>query len=218
VADYFRMILRIKSEVEAYTGQKWDEETTIYDLEPKLLSGEDSFSRTMSMGAFPHYPYMAFLRHHGFPSPLLDWSASHAVAAFFAFRTPSPSDHVAIFAFRERDASGLKEGGSGQPAIRLLGPYVAGPKRHFAQRSHYTICTRWELYSPCFYDHTEVCRPYDPKADFQQDILFKFILPSNQRKEVLAELADYNLNAYTLFGSDEGLLEALSIKEEFGQA
>jgi hypothetical protein len=215
VADYFRMILRIKSEVEAYTGQKWDEEPSIYNLEPKLLSGYDLFSLTMSMGAFPHYSYMAFLRHHGFPSPLLDWSASHGVAAFFAFRSPPPTDHVAIFAFRERDASGMKEGGSDEPAIRLLGPYVAGPKRHFAQRSYYTICTRWEEHSPSFYDHTRVCRPYDPKAEFQQDILFKFILPSNQRKEVLDELADFNLNAFTLFGSEEGLLEALSFREAY---
>jgi hypothetical protein len=215
VADYFRMILRIKSEVEAYTSQKWDEQPSIYDLEPKLLSGYDSFSLTMSMGDFPHYSYMAFLRHHGFPSPLLDWSASSIVAAFFAFRTPPPTDHVAIFAFRERDASGVKEGGSGEPAIRRLGPYVAGPKRHFAQRSQYTICTRWEQQSPSFYDHTRVCRPYDPKAEFQQDMLFKFILPSDQRKEVLTELANYNLNAFTLFGSEEGLLEALSIREAF---
>jgi hypothetical protein len=28
-------------------------------------------------------------------------------------------------------------------------------------------------------------------------------------------MADYNLNAYTLFGSEEGLLEALSVREAF---
>src|SRR5258708_4117141 len=32
------------------------------------------------------YRYMAYLRHFGFPSPLLDWSRSPFVAAFFAFR------------------------------------------------------------------------------------------------------------------------------------
>jgi len=29
--------------------------------------------------------YMIYLRHHGFPSPLLDWSLDRNIAAFFAF-------------------------------------------------------------------------------------------------------------------------------------
>jgi hypothetical protein len=33
----------------------------------------------------PCYPYLAYLRHHGFPSPLLDWTESASVAAYFAY-------------------------------------------------------------------------------------------------------------------------------------
>jgi hypothetical protein len=156
---------------------------------------------------------LAYLRHHGFPSPLLDWSASPFVAAYFAFREVR-EDNVAIFAFRERGPGGFKVGGSDEPAITQLGPYVLGPKRHFAQQSQYTICTRWEQDSPYFANHSDVCRPYDANAQFQQDVVFKFVLPTGERSKVLKELQMYNLNAFSLFGSEESLMESLSIREE----
>jgi hypothetical protein len=82
---------------------------------------------------------MAYLRHHGFPSPLLDWSSSPYVAAYFAFAEPvEDGKNVAIYAYRERGDGGFKIGGNDEPFIRQLGPYVSGPKRHFAQRSQYT--------------------------------------------------------------------------------
>ena len=212
VADHYRTILGMKPEVEAYTGLKWDDEPNIWRIEGNVSGGYEGFNALLTRGEFPHYSYLAYLRHHGFPSPLLDWSASPMVAAFFAFRTPSISDRVAIYGYRERDASGMKSGGSGEPNIRLLGPYVSAPKRHFVQRSFYTMCTLWQQASPIFDSHTKTCRPYDENADHQQDIVYKFVLSSAQRKEVLGELAAYNLNAYTLFGSDEGLMESLSVR------
>ncbi|MGY4358632.1 hypothetical protein ACVW0J_005125 [Bradyrhizobium sp. i1.7.7] len=135
-------------------------------------------------------------------------------AAFFAFRTYSSADHTAIFAYRERDKSGMKVGGSDLPAIRVCGPYVAAPKRHFVQQSQYTICTMWSGQGPYFYDHSLVCGPFDPSKEFQQDMIYKFELPSSERMTALRELGDYGLNAYALFGSEDGLMESLSTREE----
>lgn len=212
IEDYYQTIFKIRTEIQSHTGKSWPEDIELGQIIEKLRGGYDSFSRLMTFGSFPHYAYMAYLRHHGFPSPLLDWSSSPFVAAYFAFREPRVQD-VAIFAFRERGPSGMKIGGSDTPAITQLGPYVLGPKRHFAQQSQYTICTAWEKDRPCFSDHSDVCRPYDPKADFQQDVIFKFVLSYTERRKVLRELQMYNLNAFTLFGSEESLMEHLSIRE-----
>ncbi len=213
IEDHYKTILKIKTEIQAYTGQSWPDDINFSEIQAKLRGGYNSFSRLMTFGSFPHYAYLAYLRHHGFPSPLLDWSASPFVAAYFAFREPR-EEQIAIFAFRERGPGGMKIGGSDTPAITLLGPYVQGPKRHFAQQSQYTICTTWEEHRPFFSEHSKVCRPYDPKAEFQQDVIFKFVLPHDERRKVLNELQMYNLNAFTLFGSEESLMESLSIREE----
>jgi len=62
----------------------------------------------------PVYRYMAYLRHFGFPSPLLDWSRSPFVAAFFAFRDDRAGDKPrrGQFSFTARSRSDKREGKS----------------------------------------------------------------------------------------------------------
>jgi hypothetical protein len=158
------------------------------------------------------YRYMAYLRHFGFPSPLLDWSRSPFVAAFFAFRDDPPGEKPekrSIFAYCERPV-GMKGGTLGQPHIRVIGPYVETHERHFRQRCDYTICGAFDKdYGWRFDSHQSVFDKHHP----MQDRLWKFDLPSSQCKGVLGALSDYNLNAFSLFGSEESLLETMWLRE-----
>jgi hypothetical protein len=158
------------------------------------------------------YRYMAYLRHFGFPSPLLDWSRSPFVAAFFAFRDDPLGEAPkkrSIFAYCERPAA-MKGGTLGQPFIRPIGPYVQTHERHFRQRCDYTICGKYDAdYGWRFDSHQAVFDQGHP----MQDSLWKFDLPSSERKKVLGALNDYNLNAFSLFGSEESLLETMWFRE-----
>jgi hypothetical protein len=51
------------------------------------------------------------------------------------------------------------------------------------------------------------------QRDEDQDLLWKFDIPSIERVEVLRLLDKYNLNAFSLFASEESLVESLAVRE-----
>jgi hypothetical protein len=168
-------------------------------------------------GKFPDsslYRYMAYLRHHGLPSPLLDWSKSAFIAAFFAYRESLPSvKRRAIYAYTEVSPDGFKVKWKNQKSlIYPLGGYVQAHHRHFRQQCNYTICALFdETYAQWRYDSHQ--RIFDSQESPNQDLVWKFTLPSSEREKVLRDLNEYNLNAFSLFGSDESLLETMWARE-----
>ena len=65
IAEYYRLMLRIKTEVEIATDTKWDNYPSVTELET-MARNYDKFAQALAN--LPHYAYMAYLRHHGFPS------------------------------------------------------------------------------------------------------------------------------------------------------
>lgn len=210
VDAYYRLISRVEPEVETFTGQRWDgiSMRNVMDLH---LSDHQPFHDAVVSGEIPAYEYLIYLRHMGFPSPLLDWTSSPYVAAFFAFEDPSESD-PAIFAYLDVPEKFRLES-SDKPFIRRCGPYSRGHRRHFAQQSTYTLCLTYDGYWQ-FAQIEDVLSPEDPWATLlQQDVVWKFVIPRAERRSVLRRLAQYNINAGALFGSEESVLKAIASRE-----
>jgi hypothetical protein len=91
-----------------------------------------------------------------------------------------------------------------------VGPYVRSHSRHFRQQSDYTIACAYNQ-GPEWKFH-----PHDSligsRGDWQ-DVLWKFNLPSSEGPTILNLLNQYNLNAFSLFDSDESLLESMWFRE-----
>jgi len=211
VIQYVHKSTRVVHELESFTGNQWDL-SDFPDL-VKEIKQDRVFGFHIPMSL---YKYWIYLRHHGYPSPLLDWSESPYIAAYFAMcdsqKNDSNNDHrAAIFAYIDRLGHGKSFDGG--PIIQVRGPFVSTHKRHFIQQAWYTTSTRWlSDYEPCvFCSHHDVFEK--PNQNDEQDLLIKITIPITERKTVLKELLDYNINHFTLFQTEDALAKALSIKE-----
>ncbi len=167
---------------------------------------EDSTSQYVP----PCYDFMVHTRHHGFPSPLLDWSASPYIAAFFAFENTTEDQDVAIYIYREYSGSG-KSGMVGGPRILALGPYTHTHKRHYLQQCQYTVCIKQKSDSNHEYCSHTLAEFSGERGD--QDFLRKYIIPGTEKSKVLEKLDLMNINAFSLFGNEESMLSTLAYKE-----
>jgi hypothetical protein len=203
ITDYYRILRAIEPAVASFTSKKWN-------IDPALKIDESD------IGPPPRYDFMVYLRHHGFPSPLLDWSCSPYVAAFFAFqpRPEKQDENVAIYSYVEHYGSG-KGGNISQAQIIGLGPYIHAHKRHFIQQCKYTICKKLVTDANMIEDNYYYCNHEEAfqRNESKQDILMKYLIPRTERAKVLSKLDFMNINSYSLFVNEESLMETLAYQE-----
>jgi hypothetical protein len=200
IAKYYAYVDKTVAEVESLSGSKWS-----FPVWPTL---NGMFDKDGLWPVLPAYDYLVYLRHHGFPSPLLDWTESPYIAAYFAYLNAGTSN-PAVYCYIERP-NNTKVGSLGSPMITLQGPHVTTHKRHFAQRAQYTIATRWDSNTGhhVFCPHEEVFR----RKVENQDVLIKLVLPHKDRVEALRQLSDYNINHFTLFQTEDSLVKTLETR------
>jgi hypothetical protein len=141
----------------------------------------------------------------------LDWTHSPYVAAFFAFRAKQrpQEEQVAIYCYTEYCAAG-KLYSPDLATIVGLGPYVITHRRHYSQQCAYTICRKRVNRRYVYCSHEEA---FQRKEENEQDLLTKYLLPVSEREKVLETLDRANVNAYSLFGSEDALMETLAYRE-----
>ncbi len=151
------------------------------------------------------FDYIIYLRHQGFPTPILDWSKNYLIAAFFAFEEEPVEENIAIFSYAETSCAG-KGYELGGICVKLKNEYSKAHPRHIKQEACYTVChqtQKGELIFPPHYNffNKEHNIYYDGMQN--QDIYHKFLIPASERSKVLEELDKHGINRKTLFPNED---------------
>jgi hypothetical protein len=174
------------------------------------LRNDPRFEENAEYGPSSDYPIMIYARHHGFPSPLLDWTRSWFIALFFALANAKEAEggRAAIYVYREHCGSG-KSNKLGKPHIVGWGPYVRAHPRHFHQQAEYTVCGLKKRDGSFVYASHEAAFGANTE---NQDALWKLTVPWSEKRRILHELHLMNVNAFTLFGSVDSLMGTLAFR------
>jgi hypothetical protein len=137
-ADY--MLPQVHDALEAWIGRSWN-------LKDSLGLAE----------------FLAFLQHNGFPTPLLDWTYSPYIAAYFAFEgvnhfKPQQED-VAIFAFNHKAWSStfrqVYDFADFTPHVSILRPRQVGNHKLAVQQGCFTVANVLDIEEHIHLNETE---------------------------------------------------------------
>jgi hypothetical protein len=176
-ADF--MLPQVHDALEAWVGRSWN------------------LTNALGLAEF-----LAFVQHSGFPTPLLDWTSSPYIAAYFAFESVnhfSPqSENVAIFSFNQRAWSStfkqIYDFADFTPHVSILRPRIVGNHKLAVQQG----CFTWSNISD-IEGHIKLNETQERK------FLSKYELEVRERPKVMRELALMGISAIQLMPSVEAV-------------
>ena len=228
VKQYFKWMLHFWNCPASAYKKKWpDLEKQINGLDVKNIY----LFPIVSANTSQIIQFMVHLRHHGFPSPLLDWTANRLIAAYFAFHDIHKDvERVAIYTFRNHTGYPSNMRKSSEPTAIEIGRNISGSERHKKQESAYTLCVQ-EDGSKSFVNanftslkkdinQSGFCidsNDKDVDLDQVKNVTTKFTIPASERNKVLKKLQNQKtiINRCFLFGeSEKNRLPVLGETEE----
>jgi hypothetical protein len=172
---------------------------TLHRSMANQLSRIFDLEKPIELGAF-----LNLVQHHGFPTPLLDWTYSPYVAAFFAFAKAMEDavEPVKIFCFDadryRKEKSQFQTLTLAPPHLSILDAYAIDNARAIPQQGALTLTN---------IENIEAWLEFIQIGD--EPYLKSFELPPSERQSVLADLNLMGIKKSTLFPGLDSICEEI---------
>lgn len=142
--------------------------------------------------------FLAYLQHNGYPTPLLDFSLSPFIAAYFAFSDYNEkSENVSIYMFDYNKWTShykqVYDYHALDSHVSVFNPKINGNKKQVSQWGYYYLFTNLENIE----SHIALTK------NEEQLYLRKFVLSQSQKMYALLELESMGITKFSLFGTTE---------------